>query len=102
MAPKNLTLMSMPQLVEHIEAQIAQQTALSKPEAIRLNSVHNKAGKILALNLELIQEPLTVTLGVSVAAEGLQNLRRNLWRVACYIGDERRLKVQLFETNDPV
>lgn len=102
MAPKNLTLMSMPQLVEHIEAQIAQQTALSKPEAIRLNAILNKEGRILALNLELIQEPRAVTLGVSVAAEGLQTLRRNLWRVACYIGDERRLKVQLFETHDPV
>lgn len=102
MAPKSLTQMSMPQLVEYIEAQIAQQTALSKPEAIRLNSVHNKAGKIFALSLELIQEPLTATLGFSVAAYGLQKLRRDLWRVACYIGDERRLKVQLFETHDPV
>lgn len=102
MAPKSLTHMPVTQLVEHIEAQIAQQTALSKPEAIRLNSVHNKAGKVLALNLELLQEPRAVTLGVSVAAEGLQNLRRDLWRVACYIGDERRLKVQLFETHDPV
>ena len=102
MAPKGLTLMSVTQLVEHIEAQIAQQTAISKPEAIRLNTILNKAGKILALNLELIQEPCAVTLGVSVAAEGLQNLRRDLWRVACYIGDERRLKVQLFETHDPV
>lgn len=102
MAPKGLTLMSVTQLVEHIEAQIAQQTSLSQPEAIRLNAVLNKAGKILALNLELIQEPRAVTLGVSVAADGLQNLRRDLWRVACYIGDERRLKVQLFETHDPV
>lgn len=100
MAPKSLTHMPVAQLVEHIEALIAKQDIVSKPEAIRISSLHDKDGVVLVFAVELVQEPVSITLDMTTDDVGLQELYSNAWRVACYIGEARGLKVQRFQTHE--
>lgn len=98
MAPKNLMRLAVPDLTAHLSAQIAEQTRLTRPVNLRLNTNHDKEGHINSLSVELVQGPLAVVLVLTLGRHGMKAYSWRLWRCIMELSQMHRYNPQRFQT----
>lgn len=86
------------ELTAHLAAQIAQQTRLTKPINLRLNTNHAKEGHINSLSVELVQGPLAVVLVLTLGKHGMKAYSWRLWRCIMELSHMHGYNPQRFQT----